>query len=174
MTIFPEQLESFAEDSDHLDVEHLYTVVPAVIICIGFLFQISPLIDLVATLDSVHEVRTTALMALNGLLGGVIGLFLYTTEDTLFISNGEARTKEEAFGIILGSIIGIGIAVDWVAPVIVDALAYDVLQIAAILLIGGMWYLHRLVEKWNLWNELPHLSAGLILLIAPHLPNWIG
>jgi len=174
MTIFPDRLESFAKNSDHLDVEHLYTVVPAVFVAIAFVFQIRPLINLVAIFDSIYQVQVVSLMALKGILGGSIGLYLYTTEDTLFLLNNEAKTKEQAFLIVLISIISIGITVDWVAPAIVDALVYDALQIVAIILVGGMWYLHRLVEGWKLANELPHLLAGFLLFAAPYFPHWIG
>lgn len=173
MTIFPDELESFAENSDHLDVEHLYTLVPAIVVAIVFALQIAPLVDFVATLDRIYEIRTVALIALKGILGGSIGLFLYTAEDTLFLSNGEARTKEEAFIIVISSIIGIGIGVQWIAPWIANQLAYEALQISAIILLGGMWYLHRLVDGWNLQNEAPHLFAGFLLIIAPYIPNWI-
>jgi hypothetical protein len=174
MTVFPDSLEEVAENSDYMDVEHLYTVMPAVVIAAGFALQIGPLVELAATLDTIDELRKSATAALKGILGGAIGLFLYSTEDSLFFSNGEARTKEQALLVVLGTIVGVGVAVDWVAPAIIDELSYDVLQVSALLLIGGMYYLHHLVAEWRLENELPHLCAGLLIFVAPYLPAWIG
>ena len=95
--------------------------------------------------------------------------FAYSTSDISFRSRQTLQSKERALLIILGVGVGAGLLIDVVILELVEPFPF-VVQTTGLLLVAVMWYLHLLIENWNLSNEWPHLLSGFLIAFGPYVP----
>jgi len=161
---------SWAEDSDYIDPEHVWPLgIGLSIVLISFL-DIQALDQLLVSLDGVTQLRQLLVMALKGVVAGMITHFAYSTSDISFRSRQTLQSKERALLIILGVGVSAGLLIDVVIPQLVEPFPFVVVQTTGLLLVAGMWYLHLLIENWKLSNEWPHVLSGLLIAFGPYVP----
>jgi hypothetical protein len=161
---------SWAEDSDYIDVEHVWPLgIGFTIVLISFV-DIRGMDQLLASLDGVTRLRDLLVMALKGVAAGMITHFAYSTSHVSFRSRKSLQSKERALLIILGVGVGAGLLIDVVIPQLIEPFPFVVVQTTGLLLVVGMWYLHLLIENWKLSNEWPHVLSGLLIAFGPYVP----
>lgn len=161
---------TFAERSEYIDVEHLPSIALAGIIGGAFLFDIRPLLVVFRALDRIRVIESVTLLALQGVIGGIVTLYIYDAGENSFRMAGKMRTKEEALKIFIVITVAIGACVGMLAPYLFNAFPYPTLQSVSLVVVLGLTYLHRLISKWRLKNEWPHLLSGIAIIISPWLP----
>jgi len=161
---------STAEDSDYIDVEHVWPLGIGLTVVLISLLDIRALNQLLASLDGFTQLRDLLLMALKGVGAGMLTHFAYSTSDVSFRSRQTLQTKERALLLILGVGVGAGLLIDVVIPQLVEPFPFVVVQTTGLLLVLGMWYLHLLIENWKLSNEWPHVLSGVLIAFGPYVP----
>ena len=161
---------SWAEDSEYIDVEHMWPLGLGFAIVLVSLLDIRALNRLLASLDNVTPLRRVLVLALKGVGAGMLTHFAYSTSDISFRSRKSLQTKEGALLIILGVGVGAGILVDVAIPRLLEPFPFVVVQTTGLLLVAGMSYLHLLIENWNLSNEWPHVLSGMLIAFGPYVP----
>jgi hypothetical protein len=158
----------WAEKSKWIDPEHLWTLVPSCLIAIVFVFQLTSVISIVSQLfgiipEAIHE------LALSGLIAGIASDRIYYTGERRFAAgrNGPYRNKEDAFMILIASMIVLGGLATYVVPGLINSLPYPSIQIVGLVIVLGFYYLHRLVSRWSLKKEWPHVVSAILLTGVP-------
>lgn len=161
---------TFAERSEYIDVEHLPSMAFAGIIGGAFLFDIRPLLVIFRAVDNVQIIETVTLLALQGVIGGIVSLHIYEAGENSFRMGGKMRTKEGALKIFIVITVAIGASVGALAPYLFNAFPYPTIQSVSLVIVLGLAYLHRLITRWRLKNEWPHLLSGITIIASPWLP----
>ncbi len=164
---------SWAADSEYIDVEHVWPLgIGLTVVLISFA-DVRALNHLLASLDEFTELRHLVVMALKGVGAGMIAHIAYSTSEISFRSRQTLQNEERALLILLVVGVGAGLLVDVIIPRMVEPFPFVVVQTTGLLLVAGMWYLHLLIENWNLSNEWPHLLSGLFIAFGPYIPNLV-
>ena len=161
---------SQAADSEYIDPEHVWPLGIGLTVVFILFLNVRALDQLLASLDGFTQLRQLLVMALKGVAAGMITHFAYSTSDISFRSRQTLQSKERALLIILGVGVGAGLLIDVVIPELVEPFPFVVVQTTGLLLVAGMWYLHLLIENWNLSNEWPHLQSGFLIAFGPYIP----
>lgn len=165
-----DSIVSYAERSDYMDVEHLWPLGFGISVVLISVADIDVLTQILAYPDSFTELRELLVMALKGVVAGMIVHFAYSTSDISFKAGSSLQSKERALGIVVGVSVGAGLLLDVVIPWLVDLFPYVVVQTSGLLFLLGMWYVHWLVSNWKLENEGPHLLSGVLIAFGPYIP----
>lgn len=161
---------SYGEQSDYIDVEHVWPLGIGLTAVFISLVNVQPLNQLLASLDGFTQLRELLLMALKGVGAGMLTHFAYSTSNVSFRSRKTLQSKERALAIILGVGVGAGLLIDVVIPWLVEPFSFIVVQTTGLLLVLGMWYLHLLIGNWKLSNEWPHVLSGVLIAFGPYAP----
>ena len=165
-----ESIMSWAADSEYIDPEHVWPLGIGCTIVLVALVDVRVLNQVLASLDGFTQLRQLLVMALKGVVAGMITHFAYSTSDISFRSRQTLQSKERALLIIFGVGVGAGLLIDVVIPQLVEPFPFVVVQTTGLLLVVGMWYLHLLIENWKLSNEWPHVLSGLLIAFGPYVP----
>lgn len=163
-----DSIYGYAEQSDIIDTEHVLPLGIGSFVVVAFYLDVYPVMSMLGGLDNSGLVYILV-PAFKGVLGGVITTLIYTAGDMSFRLGETMLTKEKAMGVVLGAMLGIGFAVDFLAPEILISLSYTVLQLTGLLFALTLVHIHILVPSWRLENEWPHLLSGFAVFIAPYL-----
>lgn len=169
MGLLPDTLEQTAQDSGIIDVEHLYSLLPASFVVLAFYYNISPVTRLFGALDSMSGLQFIIELALKGVLGGLATYFVYSAGEYSFTVGQQMQSKEKAVQIVLFSAVLVGIVVGIVAPRLIERAKYPVMQIGVVTFLLGLAYVHLLVDHWRLDKEWPHIVAAIVIAAAPYL-----
>lgn len=155
--------------SETIDEEHVVTA--SVALFVGFVFwaDIEFITSMLYSLDSIDILVLIAEIAITGLFGGFVTLLAYSTDNRSLTVGGSMQTKEKAIAAVVGTILVVGAGAELVSPWILSALELVFVQAVALTFIGGLLYVHLIVDRWRLDNELPHAFAALLLIAAPYL-----
>lgn len=158
----------YAEQSDYIDTEHVLPLGVGIFVAAAFFLEITPVTSLFERLDG-SWVSQLIEAAFKGVIGGLITTFAYTAGDTSFKVGNDMVTKERAMLVVLAVTVGVGFGVEFLAPNIIDSLAFQTLQLAGLVFLFALIFVHLLVRTWRLENEWPHVLAGGLVVLPPML-----
>ncbi|WP_236639884.1 E3 ubiquitin ligase family protein [Salinigranum halophilum] len=111
-----DSIMSYAEQSDYIDVEHVWPLGIGLTVVFISLVDVRALNQLLAALDGFTQLRELLLIALKGVGAGMLTHFAYSTSDVSFRSRRTLQSKERALVIIVGVGVGAGLLIDVVIP----------------------------------------------------------
>jgi len=157
------------DESEYIDLEHLWSLIPASVLSCGFLIGFDPLIMGVSSITQSDPLMSILVLSLQGLVAGLVTFFIYEVGNQSFQVRNSMQTKENALLIVIAVMLGVGSGVEIVVPAVINRLPYTGLQITGAILAIGFYYVHALVDDWILENEWPHLLSAVMIFVIPFI-----
>ena len=166
---FIDWLNHAIQRSNYLDIDHLWSLVPALLIAFDFYLDSHVFTGALTSIVNQSGLIGIFNLSLQGLVASIVTLSIYSIGNKSFKVGNQMQSKEKALAVVIFVMLTVGSAVEVLVPRVVALLSYPGIQTAGLVISIGFVYLHLLVEDWKLENEVPHLLAAALLVLGPQL-----
>lgn len=142
-----------------------------VILFLLFCLNVGIVQSIFYTFEQTYFISEALKQILNGILISWFGMIAFTFGDEFFktASSNYFKSKIAAFISITILPTSLSVLLTIILPEIRVLLPQPNIQYLGVILLLGYGLIHKKVEKWKVFNELPILLLGVFLLFNPYI-----